>query len=114
MKASTLSSGTGQSLWSLASTNTSVCSSEFNESIVRNHRLAILAKTANTDQQEIHSSDVQKLNSKYASRNGTSIRMGYVVCVSDAGRWVWDFWVENPPEAPQVIYKAACVDFKLQ
>jgi hypothetical protein len=33
-----------------------------------------------------------------------------VVCVSDAERWVWDFW----PEAPQVIYKAACVDFKLQ
>ena len=42
--------------------------------------------------------------------------MGYVVChgVSDAERWGWDFWVENPPEAPQVIYKAACVDFKLQ
>jgi hypothetical protein len=40
--------------------------------------------------------------------------MGYVVCVSDAGRWVWDFWVENPPETSQVIYKAACVDFKFQ
>jgi hypothetical protein len=40
--------------------------------------------------------------------------MGYVVYVSDAGRWVWDFWVENPPEALQVIYKAACADFKLQ
>jgi hypothetical protein len=40
--------------------------------------------------------------------------MGYVVCVSDAERWGWDFWVENPLEAPQVIYKAACVDFKLQ
>jgi hypothetical protein len=40
--------------------------------------------------------------------------MGYAVYVSDAGRWVWDFWVENPPEALQVIYKAACVDFKLQ
>jgi hypothetical protein len=40
--------------------------------------------------------------------------MGYVACVSDAERWVWDFWVENPPEAPQGTYKAACVDFKLQ
>ena len=40
--------------------------------------------------------------------------MGYVVYVSDAGRWVWDFWVENPPEALQVIYKATCVDFKIQ
>jgi hypothetical protein len=40
--------------------------------------------------------------------------MGYAVCVSAAERWVWDFWVENPTEAPQVIYKAACVDFKLQ
>jgi hypothetical protein len=38
--------------------------------------------------------------------------MGYAVCVSDAGRWVWDFWVETPPETPQVIYKAVCVDFK--
>jgi hypothetical protein len=40
--------------------------------------------------------------------------MGYEVCVSATERWVWDFWVENPPETPQVIYKAACVDFKLQ
>jgi hypothetical protein len=40
--------------------------------------------------------------------------MGYEVCVSDAWRWVWDFWVENPSETPQVIYKAACVDSKLQ
>jgi hypothetical protein len=38
----------------------------------------------------------------------------YVVCVSDAERWGWNFWVENPSEAPQVTYKAACVDFKLQ
>jgi hypothetical protein len=40
--------------------------------------------------------------------------MGYVDCVSDAERWVWDFWVENLPEAPKVTYKAVCVDFKLQ
>ena len=40
--------------------------------------------------------------------------MGYVACVSDAERWVWDFWAENPREAPEVTYKAACVDFKLQ
>jgi hypothetical protein len=40
--------------------------------------------------------------------------MGYAVCVSYAGRWVWDFWVENPTETPQVNYKAVCVDFKIQ
>jgi hypothetical protein len=40
--------------------------------------------------------------------------MGYAVCVSYAGRWVWDFWVENPTETPQVTYKAVCVDFKIQ
>jgi hypothetical protein len=40
--------------------------------------------------------------------------MGYAVCVSDVGRWVWDFSVENPPETLQVIYKAVCVDFKIQ
>jgi hypothetical protein len=40
--------------------------------------------------------------------------MGYVACVSDAERWAWDFWAENPLEAPQGTYKAACVDFKLQ
>ena len=38
--------------------------------------------------------------------------MGYVVCVSDEERWVWDIWVENPTETPQVTYKATCVDFK--
>jgi hypothetical protein len=37
-----------------------------------------------------------------------------MACVSDAERWAWDFWVETPLEAPQVTYKAACVDFKLQ
>jgi hypothetical protein len=40
--------------------------------------------------------------------------MGYVTCVTDTARWVWDFWVENLPEAPQVTCKTACVDFKLQ
>ena len=40
--------------------------------------------------------------------------MGYVACISDAERWVWDLWAETPLEAPQVIYKAACVDFKTQ
>ena len=42
-----------------------------------------------------------------ASRNGASTRTGYVVCVSDAGRWAWDFWAKNPLEAPQVIYKSS-------
>ncbi len=56
----------------------------------------------------------EHFRASHASRNGALIRMGYVVCVNDTGRWVWDFWVENPPEAPQVIYKTACVDFKLQ
>jgi len=50
----------------------------------------------------------------HASRNGASTRMGYVASVSDAERWVWDFWAENPPEAPQVTCKAACADFKPQ
>jgi hypothetical protein len=49
-----------------------------------------------------------------ASRKGVSTRMGYVAYVSDEGRWAWDFWAETPLEAPQVIYKTACVDFKLQ
>ena len=40
--------------------------------------------------------------------------MGYVVCASDAERWVWGSWVENPTESPQVIYKPECVDFKFQ
>ncbi len=55
----------------------------------------------------------EHFRASHASRNGANIRMGYAVCVSDAGRWVWDFWVENPPEAPQVNYKTVCVDFKL-
>jgi hypothetical protein len=56
----------------------------------------------------------EHFRASHASRNGAHIRMGYAVCVNDTGRWVWDFWVENPPETPQVIYKTACVDFKLQ
>jgi hypothetical protein len=68
------------------------------------------------DSQEVLTREGEGRNFRvsYTSRNGASIRMGYAVCVSDAGRWVWDLCVENPPEAPQVIYKAACVDFKLQ
>ncbi len=53
------------------------------------------------------------LESHY-SRNWASTRMGYMVCVSDAERWVWDSWVENPTEVPHVTNKTACVDFKLQ
>ena len=41
----------------------------------------------------------------HASRNEVSTRMGYVVCVSDAERWTWDFREENLTEVPQVTYK---------
>jgi hypothetical protein len=33
----------------------------------------------------------EHFRASHASRNGASTRMGYVVCVSDAERWVWDF-----------------------
>ena len=48
------------------------------------------------------------------SRNGVITRMGNVVCLNDTERWTWDFWSENPPETPQVTYKGAYVDSKLQ
>jgi hypothetical protein len=56
----------------------------------------------------------EHFRASHVLRNWVSTRIGYVACVSDAERWVWDFWAEIPPEAPQVTYKAACLDFKLQ